>query len=87
MSVDLVHEGAVQSVSQSEFQLEGPMSILTERLLAIDGEQMKFEWNIFPGLTSLEILQKTQEDLQDRNIEPEDFEDRIIFMSMFDDID
>ena len=28
-----------------------------------------------------------QKDLQDRNIEPEDFEDRIIFMSMFSDIE
>ena len=31
----------------------------------------KFEWNIFPGLASLEILQKIQEDLRERNIEPE----------------
>ena len=28
----------------------------------------------------------TDKDLQDRNIEPEKFEDRIIFMSMFNDI-
>ena len=41
----------------------------------------------FPGRTSLEILQKIQEDLQDRNFEPEDFKDRIIFMSMFNDIE
>ena len=41
----------------------------------------------FPGLTSLEILQKIQEDLQDQNIQPEHFEGRIIFMSMFNDID
>ena len=42
--------------------------------------------NISPGLTSLEILQKSLEDLQDRNIEPEKFKDRIISMSMFNDI-
>ena len=41
----------------------------------------------FPGLTTLEIVQKIQEDLQDRNVEPEDFEDRIIVMSMFNDIE
>ena len=35
----------------------------------------------------MEILQKIQEDVQDRSIEYEDFEDRIIFMSMFNDID
>ena len=43
--------------------------------------------DIFPRLTSLEILQKIQKDLRDRNIEPEKFEDRIIFMSMFNDIE
>ena len=57
------------------------------RLLGIDGEPIEFEWNIFPGLTSLEILQRIQKDLQDQNIEPEKFEDRIIFMSMFNDIE
>ena len=41
----------------------------------------------FPGRTSLEILQIIQKDLQDQNIEPEDFEDRRIFMSMFNDIE
>ena len=40
----------------------------------------------FPGLAPLEILQKIQSDLLDRNIEPEDFGDRIIFMSIFNDI-
>ena len=41
----------------------------------------------FPGFTSLEILQKIQNDLQERNIELEDFGDRTMFMSMFNDID
>ena len=39
------------------------------------------------GLATLEILQKTQKDMQERNTEPEDFEDRIIFVSMFNDIE
>ena len=56
-------------------------------LSGIDGEPSEFEWNIFPGLTSLKILQKIQDDLPDQNIEPEKFEDRIIFMSTFNDID
>ena len=56
-------------------------------LFGIDGEPIKFEWSIFPGRTSLEILQKIQKDLKDRNIEPENFEHRIIFMSMLNDID
>ena len=35
-------------------------------------EPIEFEWNIFQGLASMEILQKIQKDLQDRNIGPED---------------
>ena len=56
-------------------------------LPGIDGEPTEFEWNICPGLSSLEIFQKIQKDLQDQNISPEKFEDRIIFMSIFNDID
>ena len=33
------------------------------------------------------MLQKNQKDQQDRNIKPEKFEDRIIFVSMFNDIE
>ena len=56
-------------------------------LFGIDGESVEFEWNMFPGLTWLEILRKIQKDLPDQNIEPENFEGRIIFMSMFNDIE
>ena len=35
----------------------------------IDGEPIEFERNIFPGLTSLEILQKIQKDLELLKIE------------------
>ena len=55
-------------------------------LLGIDGEPTKFKWKMFPGLTSLEILQEIQKDVKDHNIEPEDFEDQIIFVSMFNDL-
>ena len=48
---------------------------------------VEFEWNIFPGLASLDIFQKIQKHLQKQDIEPENFEDRIIFMSMFNDIE
>ena len=56
-------------------------------MLGIDGEPIEFEWHIFPGLASLEIRRKIQKDLQEQDIEPEKFEDRIIFMSMFNDIE
>ena len=41
-------------------------------LLGIDGEPIEFRVEYFRGLASLEILQKTQKDLQDRKSEPEE---------------
>ena len=46
---------------------------------------MEFEWNIFPGFTTLQLCNKVQEFLSKMS-EPEDFTGRIIFMSMFNDI-
>ena len=52
-----------------------------KEMTRIDGEPIEFEWNVFPGFTSLQILQEIQNNLQKRNIKPEEFTDRIIFMS------
>ena len=52
----------------------------------IDGEPIDFEWNIFPGFTTLQLCNKVQEFLPEMSTEPEDFTGRIIFMSMFNDI-
>ena len=52
----------------------------------IDGEPMEFEWNIFPGFTTLQLCNKVQEFLSKMSEEPEEFPGRIIFMSMFNDI-
>ena len=52
----------------------------------IDGEPMEFEWNIFPGFTTLQLCNKVQEFLSEMSEEPEDFTGRIIFMSTFNDI-
>ena len=49
-------------------------------VFGIDGKTIESEWNIFPGPTSLAIFQKIPKDMQDQNIEPEKFEDRIVFM-------
>ena len=46
---------------------------------------MKFEWNIFPGFTTLQLLDKLQK-FMNKMSEPEQFQGRIIFMSMFNDI-
>ena len=59
------------------------MSPSYKELLGIDGGAIEFEWNIFPGFSSLQILQEFQKVLQRRDIELEKFTDRTIFMSMF----
>ena len=47
-----------------------------------------FEWKIFPGRTTLNHLQEVQNMIdKEANVLPKDFEDRIIFMSMYNDID
>ena len=51
----------------------------------IDGEPMEFEWNIFPGFTTLQLVQEVQK-FMNKRCEPEQFQGRIIFMSMFNDI-
>ena len=52
----------------------------------IDGEPMEFEWNIFPGFTTLQLVREVQEFLSKMSKQPEEFTARIIFMSMFNDI-
>ena len=57
-----------------------------KELNRIDGMQTEFEWKIFPGITTLGLLEKIQSLKRDLQCEPEHFNDRIIFMSMFNDI-
>ena len=52
----------------------------------IDGMPTEFEWKIFPGITALGLLEKIRQLLTDLQCEPEHFKDKIIFMSMFNDI-
>ena len=51
----------------------------------IDGEPMEFEWNIFPGFTTLQLCNKVQE-FMSKMSDPSQFQGRIILMSMFNDI-
>ena len=51
----------------------------------IDGEPMEFEWNIFPGFTTLQLVQEVQKFMNTMG-ETEKFQGRIIFVSMFNDI-
>ena len=52
----------------------------------IDGVPSGFEWKIFPGIITLVFLEKIQSLMRDLQWEPENFENRIIFMSMYNDI-
>ena len=52
----------------------------------IDGEPMEFEWNIFPGFTTLQLINKVFELLSRLSVAPEKFTGRIIFMTIFNDI-
>ena len=55
--------------------------------VGLDGEAIELEWKIRPRVTILTILKEIQMDMGRKNIEPEKFKYRIIFMSMFNDIE
>ena len=48
---------------------------------------MEFEWKNFTVFTSLRILDEIQKMMTESKCEPEQFKGRIIFMSMYNDID
>ena len=52
----------------------------------IDGEPMKFEWNIFPGFNTLQLSEEVKSLLYRLGETSENFTGRILFMSMFNDI-
>ena len=53
---------------------------------AINGESTEFEWNIFPGFTTLQLCDKINDFLSNLGQTPATFTGRILFMSMFNDI-
>ena len=52
----------------------------------INGESTEFEWNIFPGFTTLQLCDKVIDLLSNLGETPETVTGRILFMSMFNDI-
>ena len=50
----------------------------------IDRDPMEFEWNIFPGFTTLQLVDEVQKFMN--MSDPAQFQGQIIFMSMFNDI-
>ena len=53
---------------------------------SLSGETTEFEWNIFPGFTTLQLCDKVNNLLSSLGQTPENFTGRILFMSMFNDI-
>ena len=82
----LSHDEVIQWKKQKNVFTHTPHNAKWRWMIAkmgIDGEAIEFEWNTLPKISSLQILQKILDDLRDRNSKPEEFTDRIIFMSMF----
>ena len=52
----------------------------------ISGEPTDFEWNIFPGFHTLQLYGKVTDLLSRLGETPENFQGKILFMSMFNDI-
>ena len=52
----------------------------------VSGESTEFEWNIFPGFTSVQLCEKISNLLSSLGQSPETFTGRILFVSMFNDI-
>ena len=52
----------------------------------VSGESTEFEWNIFPGFTTLQLCDRISDLLSSLGQTPESFTGRILFMSMFNDI-
>ena len=57
-----------------------------QELNGIDGEPVEFEWNTSAGHTILDLLHEIHRKMTENRIKPEQLEDRIIFMSMYNDI-
>ena len=52
----------------------------------IKEESTEFEWNIFPGFTTLQLCDRINNLLSSSGQSPETFTGRILFVSMFNDI-
>ena len=60
---------------------EVPMNIVNQIVLAEN--QSCSRWTIFPGHSTLQLLREIQPTMVENRIQPEQFEDRTIFMPMY----
>ena len=79
-------EPSIKKMHGNDSWIGSKDSLQYRTLDTIDGEPKEFEWNIFPGFTTLQLCHKVQELLSRSSVTPEKFTGRIIFMSLFNDI-
>ena len=51
----------------------------------LSGQEVQFSWHVFPGASTTDLRKEIEKFLS--AVEPENFRDRIIFMSKFNDIE
>ena len=70
--------------SEGFFNIPNPTKLGRTELQ--ESEPTEFEWNIFPGFTTLQLCDKISDLLSSMGQTPETFTGRILIMSMFNDI-
>ena len=70
-------------LGKTELQESNPVKATKIMMLSMETE---FEWNLFPGFTTLQLCGKINDLLSDLGETPETFTGRILFMSMFNDL-
>ena len=84
-------ENAHNIHNQQEFGYMTESAISSPEYRELDnlgGEPFVFDWKIFPGRTTTQLLQEIQNLMvNELRIEPQNFEDCIMFISMYNDID
>ena len=73
-----IHENPQSNTAWEEKLAWFKSSLEYKNLDRIDGEPIEFEWNIFPGFTTLQLSHKVQELLLRLSETPENFTGRII---------
>ena len=69
-----------------QWQDSGDIHHIKMQLVLME-KQLNSSGQFFTGCSSLSIVEEIPQDLETWRIQPEEFEDRIIFMSMFNDIE
>ena len=85
-----VLEGSINIRNPTKLGRKGFEWIITDKSYrdcdGINGESTEFEWNIFPGFTTLQLCGKVTDLLSNLGETPETFTGRILFMSMLNDM-